>query len=94
MIGACNLLAYESMPALYFNKQIMNEMQLELPYQSVLDGTCTLAKLKEYCRKVSGDIDGDGKMTLEDKYGLGLNSYGSLTFTYGTGVRFVEKRFR
>ena len=91
MIGAANLRAYESLPVLYFNKKILKEADLEMPYEYVLDGTWTLDTLKTYCQKVSEDVNGDGRMNHNDKYGLGLNSYGALTFSYGSGVQFVLK---
>ncbi|MCQ2431074.1 MAG: hypothetical protein MJ175_00565 [Clostridia bacterium] len=52
-----------------FNKQLCRSLDLELPYQSVLDGKWTVDKLKEYIANVNYDVNGDGVMDYEDRWG-------------------------
>lgn len=52
-----------------FNKKILAELALENPYQLVRDGKWTIDKMLEMCKDVSKDLNGDGKMGIEDLYG-------------------------
>ena len=56
---------------LLFNKDIFDELELEYPYQDVLDGTWTWDKFEELVKQGSKDLNGDGLMTFEDdQWGL------------------------
>lgn len=90
-LSAANLASFESVPVLFFNKQLVQSLQLEEPYQMVEDGKWTFDALMEYCTLVSQDLNGDGKYYDEDMYGLLVNSYAALTFIYGGGFAFSEK---
>ncbi len=52
-----------------FNKEMIEELNLEDPYQLVLDGEWTIDKMMELMNKATRD-DGDGKWTYLDTYGL------------------------
>jgi len=90
-VCSANLASFESVPVLFFNKLMIEDLGVNLPYQLVLDGKWTYDRLHEYCAEISRDLDGDGTYTEKDMYGLILNSYGALTFTYGGGFSFTEK---
>ena len=61
----------DSIDCLVFNKQIFDELDLEYPYQDVLDGTWTWDKFEELVAKGAKDLNGDGQMTKEDdRWGL------------------------
>lgn len=90
-ISAANLASFESVPVLFFNKQMVQNLALEAPYQKVYDGKWTFDALMEYCSLVSQDLNGDGKYYDEDMYGLLVNSYAALTFIYGGDFAFSEK---
>ena len=56
---------------LLFNKEIFDELNLEYPYQDVLDGTWTWDKFEELVAKGAKDLNGDGEMSKEDdQWGL------------------------
>ena len=57
---------YSYYDAIYFNKEIMAENDLEYPYQNVLDGTWTWDYLAQITKDVSKDLNGDGQYTDED----------------------------
>ena len=56
--------------ALYFNKKTVEEFKCESPYELVKSGNWTLAALLSQIKDTAQDIDGDGKMTPDDKWGL------------------------
>ncbi len=90
-ISDANLASFESVPVLFFNKQMVADLALEEPYQIVKDGEWTFDALLEYCQLVSQDLNGDGIYYDEDMYGLLVNSYAALTFMYGGGAAFSQK---
>ena len=91
LMGSINLLAYDSVGVLYINKEMLTANNLEAPYQLVRDGKWTFDAMLEMCMNVSADLDGNNIYDEKDSYGLGLNSYGAWTFSYGGGLSFVDK---
>ncbi|MBP3918139.1 MAG: hypothetical protein J6I50_03080 [Clostridia bacterium] len=90
-VGAMNLLAYEATGVLFFNKELIKAYDLKSPYDMVLDGTWTFDNMMTLGRSIAGDVDGDGDYDENDRYGIALNSYGALTFSYGAGANFAPK---
>ena len=68
--GDISIMYKKSIGVLLFNKQMLNDQDLEDPYQLVKDMKWTIDKFNEMASTVSQDINGDGKYDLEDKYGL------------------------
>ncbi len=54
----------------FFNKKMRDNYTLENPYDLVKDGKWTYDNLFEMCAAVSSDIDGDGKITKNDRFGM------------------------
>jgi len=86
-----NINAINSMPVLFFNKQMAEDLALEMPYDTVTAGNWTFDALYGYCEDISQDLNGDGAYTDEDVYGLTVNSFGAVTFALGSGFTFLEK---
>ncbi len=78
---------------LVFNKDIFDELELEYPYQDVLDGTWTYDKFAELVMKGAKDLDGDGIQEWDtDRYGLvGWTWEMSDALAMGLGYKNVEK---
>ncbi len=58
----------------FFNQDMAAEFKLPDLYQQVMDGTWTIDKMIAYTADVASDIDGDGAMTAEDRYGFTCSS--------------------
>ena len=56
--------------AIFFNKSLVTDYNLESPYELVYDGQWTIDKLCEMAVAVTTDTDGDGQYTTEDIVGL------------------------
>lgn len=82
---ACTLLVY-------FNKQLVENYDLPSPYDMVRDGTWTIDRMTEMVRAVSVDVNGDGKMTEGDTYGL-IGEYGLVNRLYmSLGGTYYERK--
>ncbi len=55
---------------MFFNKAIIEELNLESPYALVERGEWTFDKFLEYQRAAAKDLNGDGVMDENDRYGL------------------------
>lgn len=60
----------KSIGAIMFNKSILNQNQLESPYELMNSGKWTIDKMVEMGQKISSDLDGNGVMDQADQYGL------------------------
>ena len=76
----------------FFNKSIITDLKLEDPYQLVYDGKWTLDKMIEMAEAASNDLNGDGQVSLDDRFGY-YGEQSSILYTLnGAGVRYGEKQ--
>lgn len=69
--GDLTILDNDSMGAMVFNKKLLQDHDIENPYELVKSGRWTLDKLAELSKGVAVDLNGDGAMELaDDKFGL------------------------
>ncbi len=91
LTGYLNMRIFDSAPALYYNKDVVEKHQLENMPQLVFDGKWTLDKFFEICAKVGNDINQDGKIDETDEVGLTSHPGGILNFVVGANADFVTK---
>jgi len=76
--------------ALVFNKDMCDSLGIEYPYDKVLDGTWTLEYFRKFCQGINTDVNGDGKMDYNDRWGF-LSETGLVTTLFITsGGRSVS----
>ena len=83
---------WEQMQVLFFNKKLAQDYAIGSPYDAVLDGSWTFDKYLSMIAGHSVDLDGDGKMTVDDSYGAVY--YDALTFDNlhnAFGVRYTKR---
>ncbi len=68
--GAYDLSYYDLTHILTFNKNLLDNYQLENPYELVKGGKWTFDKLYELAQKATDEVDGDNLMTDADSYGF------------------------
>ena len=68
--GDLSTALWKGMTCLFFNKQVAEDYKIEDFYGLVRDGKWTFDKLIEFTKDTYKDLDGDGKMTEADQYGL------------------------
>lgn len=78
---------YFNSGCIYFNKELLNELDLENPYQMVYNGIWTWDKLKELSMQAAQDLNGNGKADEEDRYGYSIiNNHRMVPVTYSYGI--------
>ncbi|MBQ7721241.1 MAG: hypothetical protein IJT56_11710 [Clostridia bacterium] len=86
-----NIIDKNATAGLAFNKQMAVDYSLPDLYQTVRDGKWTMDYMMSLYQNASRDIDGDGKMGLDDIYGF-LSKNDAMTFFFhGSGGRFISK---
>ncbi|MCL2815232.1 MAG: hypothetical protein FWD23_11590 [Oscillospiraceae bacterium] len=73
LAGDINMYAYDGTFVVAFNKNIHQQIGLENLYDIVIEGKWTIDKLDEVMRTAKRDLDGDGKMTFDDQFGMYAN---------------------
>ena len=74
-MGDIGVSLYEYLEATYFNKKIAEEHKITDLYETVQSGNWTLAKMMEYVKQVSADLNGDGKLDQNDLFGLAIDNH-------------------
>ncbi|MCL1859435.1 MAG: extracellular solute-binding protein [Oscillospiraceae bacterium] len=74
-----------------FNKKLIQEMQLDDPYQIVKEGKWTIDKLYDMCKDAAKDLDGDGIMTWHDQFGWQGESGNMYMGIVASGVQMTAK---
>ena len=74
------------------NKRLAEDSQLPDVYQIVWDGKWTVDQLHEFIADYGKDLDGDGKMTAADLYGLSCDGTLGNALLCGSGVQLVIPR--
>ena len=87
-----NLSLYQCTDVLFFNKQIVADLELENPYSLVNTGAWTYDKFFDLCRAATNDMDGDGAMTDADRYGIASEETTLFrNFWESSGIQSVTK---
>ena len=93
MTGDYNLGSFSTTECIAFNKTMLDELEMEYPYQDVFDGTWTKDKFIEYIVAATKDLNGDGQMDWDnDRYGFGGWQYEQVQALYvGFGGQTLVK---
>lgn len=78
--------------AVFFNKDMIVENNFDDPYQLVYEGKWTLDRFVEMATAVSQDLDGDGKHTVADRFGVTANESSKYTCLVTGAGQFVTSR--
>ena len=84
-VGDYIILDKDATVTILFSKKLLNEYELDDPYQLVKDGTWTMDKMYNMMKGVAKDLNGDGIMDETDQWGL-VSQYGNgMPFFNGAG---------
>ena len=73
------------------NKDRFEELQIEMPYEDIINGTWYLDDMYTLCSGASRDLDGDGEMTNNDFYGFALGSGVTYCLQDTFGLSFYQE---
>ncbi len=91
LFGDLHLMYGECYQPVYLNNGLIKNYGLDKPYKLVTDGVWTLDRMSEYMSVVTTDLDGDGKMTAQDQFGLGVFSHNVLALLIGASATIVDR---
>jgi len=74
MAGDLLILDNEATSGLMFNKDLMADLEIELPYKLVNEGKWTMDAMNEMIKDTAADLNGDGKMDKNDRWGFGAST--------------------
>lgn len=89
MVGDFNLSSTCGVTFLCFNKSMLTDYGFTSPYEDAFGGTWTIDKMLEMVNAVSVDLNGDGVMDANDRYGF--LSQVPYRLTTGFGVEMIER---
>lgn len=81
--------ALARMSGIFVNMDMIGSYNLDDPYDLVLDGVWTIDKMYEMMDGLYADLDGDGKKSDGDQFGLMCANDQIQTLYYGTGSHFI-----
>ena len=76
---------------IFFNKVLVKDFNLGDPYQMVYDGKWTIDKSMEMCYEVAEDLNGNGEVDVEDRFGMLFEAATLAYMVQSTGERFTKK---
>ena len=87
--GNLHLQYYEALYTIMFNKTLINNYNMDNPYDLVNDGKWTLDKYVEMVTDITSDLNGDGVMNAKDDlYGAIVVTNQPINYAISTGERF------
>lgn len=92
LVGDLQLSYYDSHSMVGVNMELVSKINgMYDPYSLVNNGTWTVGKMLEMMTMASGDTDGNGSLTYEDRYGAALDKTAVLPLMFGCNTNMSEK---
>lgn len=91
LVGDLHLMFKEAYWVTGFNKNILNDYSLDDPYQLVKEGTWTLETLVKLMDAVDEDLNGNGVMDAEDRFGGVCYDASIKPLLFATGEKLMVK---
>ena len=90
LLGDACINLYTDLAVFYFNVNILDEYNLENPYEIVRAGNWTVDKLSEMVKVASLDVDGNGKMEADsDRFGMMGFTTVNRSFITGAEIQII-----
>ena len=74
MAGDLLILDNEATTGIIFNKDLMAQLGIDLPYEMVKTGKWTMDAMNNIIKDTAMDLNGDGKMNKEDRWGFSVST--------------------
>lgn len=88
--GDISLSMLENLYAVFFNKQLHNNYNLDDMYTIVKNGDWTFDRLNEMSMSVVEDINGDGVYDINDRLGFVTNNHGMRALPVAMGIEIAN----
>ncbi|MCQ2432888.1 MAG: hypothetical protein MJ175_09840 [Clostridia bacterium] len=83
---------YGSVYVIQFNRDLARALDIGDLYEDVQNGKWTFDRMMECARLAERDLDGDGKMTVDDQYGLVYEVLTPEALILGTDMHVIENQ--
>ena len=90
-MGDINIMDNNATWAVFFNKKLLVDNGLDLPYDMVREGTWTYDQFHQMSQAVATDLDGNGSMDDQDLWGTVGAAENTTFMFFASGERFTEK---
>lgn len=90
-VGEISIMDNDATWVVLFNKEMADDYDVEDLYGLVKSGGWTLERLYELSEDVSGDINGDGTLDENDRWGVQNEPYNVMAFCQAAGEKIVDK---
>lgn len=91
VMGDISTVDNDGISALSFNKKLLNDAQLDNPYTLVKENKWTLDNFYSLCKDFYMDLNGNGDIDADDRFGLLTDNENTLYFMIGGGMQIVNK---
>ncbi|MBQ8510463.1 MAG: carbohydrate ABC transporter substrate-binding protein [Clostridia bacterium] len=92
--SSAHLMSLDGIWCLFFNEDMMDDLNLDYPYQTVRDGNWTLEEMRKYT-KAAASLNGADSFSKEAGtsavFGCTSFSGGTAKFLYGVGAQYFSK---
>ena len=90
-MGDINIMDNNATWAVFFNKALLVDNGLDMPYDMVNEGTWTYDQFHQMSQAVATDLDGNGSMDDQDLWGTVGAAENTTFLFFSSGERFTEK---
>lgn len=90
-MGDINIMDNNATWAVFFNKKLMVDNGMDMPYSLVHEGKWTYEKFHEMSQVVANDLDGNGTMDDQDLWGTVGAAENTTFMFFSSGERFTQK---
>ncbi|MBE6615057.1 MAG: hypothetical protein E7631_07115 [Ruminococcaceae bacterium] len=90
-MGDINIMDNNATWAVFFNKKLLVDNGMDMPYSLVNEGTWTYEKFHEMSQVVATDLDGNGSMDDQDLWGTVGAAENTTFLFFSSGEQFTEK---
>ncbi len=90
-MGDINIMDNNATWAVFFNKKLLVDNGLDMPYDMVNEGTWTYDQFHVMSQAVANDLDGNGSMDDQDLWGTVGAAENTTFMFFSSGERFTEK---
>lgn len=90
-LGDASLTMWESLEVVFFNRGLLADNKLDSPYELVNSDAWYFDTMREYCAKVSSDLDGNDTMDENDRWGMIFYNIRDLATYFGNSYCTKDK---
>ena len=90
LTGDIGFIAKTSISAVFFNKDIAANLELENPYELVKNNKWTIDVIHTWAKLYNEDLDNNGTINHLDKFGIGGQNDNFKAFFFSAGERFAS----